>query len=152
MNRFVAPQFIDVEDKIIGPITTRQFVIIIIGFVLIFLAYKILDTTAFGILTFVVIVSILLFGFVKINGRRFHVYVASMFEALSRPKIRVWFKDNTEMRATLRKLNQEEDEDLVKSDVIPTRANIETKRLSELALLVDTGGRFSAGDDNVVDG
>ncbi|KKS92044.1 MAG: hypothetical protein UV69_C0039G0006, partial [Parcubacteria group bacterium GW2011_GWE2_43_12] len=31
MQQFVVPQFIDVEDKIIGPITVRQFIIIMVG-------------------------------------------------------------------------------------------------------------------------
>ena len=44
MNQFVAPQFIDVEDRIIGPITTRQFVMMIGGGIVIFIASRFLDT------------------------------------------------------------------------------------------------------------
>ena len=29
MDRFVVPQFIDVEDKIFGPVTVRQFLILL---------------------------------------------------------------------------------------------------------------------------
>ena len=76
MERFVAPQFIDVEDRIIGPITTRQFILMIIGGVIIFLAYKIFDMAAFALIALIVIGLVLLFGFVKINGRRFNEYMA----------------------------------------------------------------------------
>ena len=43
MQQFTVPQFIDVEDKIIGPITTRQFVIMLAGFTLIGISYKLFD-------------------------------------------------------------------------------------------------------------
>ena len=38
MQMFTVPQFIDVEDKIIGPITTRQFIICLVGLGLLVLA------------------------------------------------------------------------------------------------------------------
>ena len=44
MQQFTVPQFIDFEDKIIGPITTRQFLILMGGFVAIALCYAIFDS------------------------------------------------------------------------------------------------------------
>ena len=62
MDRFVAPQFIDVEDRIIGPITTRQFIIMVIGGVVVFVAYKILDTAGFILVTLATLLMAIIFG------------------------------------------------------------------------------------------
>lgn len=140
MERFVAPQFIDVEDKIIGPITTRQFILMIIGGVVIFLAYKIFDTMTFILIALVVAGSVVLFGFVKINDRRFNEYVASMIETLRRPRLRVWYKQVNLADITVQ--NRKEDVELIKTDFTPRQKRINSKNLRELALLVDTGGRY----------
>ena len=140
MERFVAPQFIDVEDKIIGPITTRQFILMIIGGVIIFLAYKIFDTMTFILIALVVAGLVVLFGFVKINGRRFNEYVASMIESLRRPRVRVWYKqiNLNEIAVEGKKDNNE----IIKTDFVPRQKKVNSKNLKELALLVDTGGRY----------
>ena len=43
MDQFVVPQFIDVEDKIFGPVTTRQFVILLVAGLVLFVASKLAD-------------------------------------------------------------------------------------------------------------
>lgn len=140
MNRFVAPQFIDVEDRIIGPITTRQFIMMVIGGVIAFLSYKILDTAGFILVLLIVAGLVVLFGFVKINGRRFHEFIRSIIEALRRPKVRVWYKYVT--LAEIIEENNYKEEKEVKTDFTPKRKEIEAKSLKELALIVDTGGRY----------
>ena len=52
-QRFIVPQFIDAEDKILGPITVRQFIIMIVGGLLIFAAYKLADFGLFLLEAFV---------------------------------------------------------------------------------------------------
>ena len=47
MEQITVPQFLDVEDRIIGPITVRQFVILLVGSGLIFAAYKLSDFALF---------------------------------------------------------------------------------------------------------
>ncbi len=138
----MAPQFIDVEDRIIGPITTRQFIMIVIGGVMAFLAYKFLDTSGFILIALIVMGLVVLFGFVKINGRRFHEFVGSIFEVLKRPRIRVWYKYVllSEVRA---KAVKKEDE-VIKTDLTLQRKKIKPKKLKDLALLVDTGGKYQA--------
>jgi hypothetical protein len=141
MERFVAPQFIDVEDKIIGPITTRQFIMMIIGGIIIFLAFKIFDVMAFILVALLVAGAVILFGFVKINGRRFNEYVASMIETLRRPRVRVWFKQAT-INDVLKNQREESGGEKVKTELTAGRKRINPASLKELALLVDTGGRY----------
>lgn len=54
MQQFTVPQFIDVESKIIGPLTTRQFIILLVAAIISGIAYKIFDFSLF--VTFSVIV------------------------------------------------------------------------------------------------
>ncbi len=140
MDRFVAPQFINVEDRIIGPITTRQFIMMVIGGIVCFGSFKLLDTGAFALITFIVVVFIIVFGFVKVNGRNFSQFVSSMIEAIKRPKVRVWHKQVTQ--ADLAKLQEEENVREIKSDIGPKKKVTSSQRLAELALMVDTGGRY----------
>ena len=139
MDRFVAPQFIDVEDRIIGPITTRQFIFMVIGGVIAFAAYKILDTSGFIIVALIVAIVVVVFGFIKINGRRFHEFVGSMVETIRRPRVRVWSKSVSMSEVLANRGGKKEEE--VKTDFTPRRA-VSQRRLKDLALIVDTGGRY----------
>ncbi len=140
MERFVAPQFIDVEDKIIGPITTKQFILMIAGGVVIFIAFKILDQSAAIITTLITAGLVVLFGFVKINGRRFHEFIGSMIAVLKRPRIRVWHKEINLSEIIMN--NKQVKQGVVKTDFVPKRKKIAAKNLRDLALLVDTGGKY----------
>jgi len=145
MDRFVAPQFIDVEDRIIGPITTRQFVMIIIGGVVAFASYKFFDTALFVLVSFLVSVSVILFGFVKINGRYLAPFLKSMIESLKRPSKRVWYKNIPASILDKNKEGKSDSSQIVDKNFVSKR-KIEPKSLSQLALLVDTGGKFG---DNI---
>lgn len=57
MLQFTVPQFIDVEDKIIGTITVRQFIILLVAAILIAVSYRVLDTAGFVVVTFLSVVS-----------------------------------------------------------------------------------------------
>lgn len=137
MQQFTVPQFIDVEDKIIGPITTRQFLILLGAALVIAICYKIFDFSAFlTVAIFIVIVSCI-FAFFKINGRPFHLFILNLIQTLKRPGLRVWnnaFKvfpsDEEAAPARMEKEN------------IPERKQYTTSRLAELALTVDTRGGY----------
>lgn len=140
MNHFVAPQFIDVEDRIIGPITTRQFILMIIVGIIIFVSYKLLDQSSFVLVTFVGTVYVLVVGFVKINGRHFVPYMKSMIETLRRSRVRVWCKLKPTKETMKRESQLKKD---IKSQLPARKKNISARHLKEIALFVDTGGRFT---------
>src|SRR3989339_2090179 len=105
MQQFVVPQFIEVEDQILGPITIRQFLILLVGGLINFLAYKFADFTLF-IVTVVVIGGLsLVFAFVKVNGQTFHYFVLNLIQTLRRPGLRVWGKwySNDELKYLIKK-------------------------------------------------
>ena len=138
MQQFVIPQFIDVEDKIIGPITVRQFIIMLAGGGLVFISYKLSDFTLF-LFFFIVISSITFsFAFIKINGRPLHYLVLNFFQTFRRPKIKVWQKKLSD--SELKVFSQ------TKKVVLPVQVKgknrVRASRLAELSLIVDTGGVY----------
>lgn len=138
MQQFVVPQFIDVEDKIIGPITIRQFIIILAGFLMIAIFYKLFDFSLFvalGLLTFAITG---VFAFLKINGRPFHYFVLNLWQTLKRSRLRIWRNGF---------LPAGDDYGLEQSKFAPAAPAIlakhyTTSRLAELSLIVDTKGAY----------
>jgi len=88
--QFKVPQFIDVEDKLFGPFTFRQFVYLAGGAGLIFIIYKVLPLLVgifliipVGILTFLLV-------FYKINEKPFIFYLQAGVDYLISSKLYIW--------------------------------------------------------------
>lgn len=138
MQQFVVPQFIEVEDKIFGPITTRQFLIMLVAGTLIFLAYRFGDLS---LLIFTVVVAggfSLLLAFVKVNGQNFHYVLLNIVQTLRKPSLRVWQKQYSK-----EELNylRNRDADITKEEIVKV-APVKKERIRDLALLVNTGGFY----------
>jgi len=138
-SQFVVPQFIDVEDKILGPLTVRQFIIVLIGGLIIFLAFRFGDM-AFFITALIVVGSLtLLFGFVKVGGQTFHYFLLNIFQWGKNPKKRIWKKEyaNDELNFLRKK-----DSEIKKTEVVKKEA-AKREHIRDLSLLVNTGGAYS---------
>lgn len=134
MQQFVVPQFLDVESKIIGPLTVRQFVTFLIGAGMIFLVFKLATFWMAAIEGLFIFALTGMFAFLKINGRAFHFFLLNMIQTLRRPTLKVWNKTATRQRV------QEEKQEL--PPPIPTKKRLTISRLNELSLVVDTGGAY----------
>lgn len=143
MQQFVVPQFIDVEDKVIGPITTRQFIIMLAGFLIIAIFYKIFDFSLFVVSGLIVFTISGIFAFLKINGRPFHFFVLNLLQTLKRTRLRVWqhlmIGDNygVEESYSMPTVNLAQDK------------RYTTSRLAELSLIVDTKGAYQGEENNI---
>ena len=141
-QQFVVPQFIDVEDKIIGSITTRQFLIIMGTTLILFVMYKILRFLYF-VLTGLPIVGVAAtFAFARVNGAPFHLFFLNILETYRRPKTRVWYKEinDAELRASLSAAP------IAPPVSIAPKEAISTSRLQELTLVANTGGVYNPDD------
>ncbi|MFA6304250.1 MAG: PrgI family protein [Patescibacteria group bacterium] len=137
MRQFTVPQFIDVEDKIIGPITVRQFVILIVGGLFIFLEYKLSDITFFLFIGIPTALLFVIFAFVKINGVPFHYFLLNVGQTFKKPALRVWQRTSASFH------RQEKADTSVQAAIAPYVArSMDKSHLSELALLIDTGGVY----------
>lgn len=142
MQQFTVPQFIDVESKIIGPITTRQFLIFLAAAIIIGISYSLFDFSLFLTVAVIVVAVASVFAFLKINGRPFHFFVLNFVQTLSRPRLRVW-------NHRLEFIDKEAKAPEIKKEEVtpPSKEFYHSSRLSDLALVVDTQGRYR-GDNN----
>lgn len=143
MQQFVVPQFIDVEDKIFGPITTRQFLILLIAAGIIFVAKRFADLALFALIVALVGGIALVLAFVKINGQTFHYFLLNIGQTLKKPGLRVWSKQlSHEELNYLRNLGM--NEVVVEKKEVK---RVQRSHIRDLSLLVNTGGFYKPDDE-----
>lgn len=124
--QFKVPQFIEIEDKLFGPFTFRQFAYLIGGGGLIFIIYKLLPLWIgiFIIIPVGVIAGLL--TFYKVNNRPFIYYLEAGFNYLFSSRLYIW-------KQRLAKPGQEGMDEVhssVKESLIPTNTGDKIKDLS----------------------
>ncbi len=144
MQQINVPQFLDVEDRIIGSITIRQFIELLIGGLLDFIYYKIFDFSLFLLCFIITTGFVLLLAFVKIQGQMFHMFLLNVIKTIKSPRLKIWKRDPS--LVDLNYLSKTSTKVAVVKSV--SRMNVNMSRLSELALIVDTGGVYK-GEDNI---
>ncbi|MES2930617.1 MAG: PrgI family protein [Patescibacteria group bacterium] len=88
--QFKVPQFIDVEDKIFGPFTFRQFMYLIGGAGMIYVIYKFLPLWI-GIFLMIPVAGLaVLLTFYKINNKPFIYYLQAAINYGVGSKLYVW--------------------------------------------------------------
>ncbi len=75
MQRFTVPQFIDIEDKILGPVTVRQFIILLVCVLTAAIGYKLFDFELFLIWGILWVGGGAILAFIRINGMPFHYFI-----------------------------------------------------------------------------
>ena len=144
-DKFIVPQFIDKEDQILGPITVRQFLIMLVGTFTIFIAFSIFTLPYFIFITIIILGLIATFGFVKVNGQPFHIFFINFLQTTLRPQLRVWDK---------RPIDVELRSYMAAGNITPTpkvsniKARPEGSRLRDLTLVVNTGGVYRPDEEN----
>jgi len=134
LGPFLVPQFIDIETKIIGPITTRQFLILMVAAMLDFIFYKIFYFNTFLAVGVPITSVFALFAFMKINGQPFHLFFLNIIETMKKPHIRVWQREEIKALPVDEKVE-------VKKEFLP-KPPIPQSRLTTLSLVVNTGGAY----------
>ncbi|MSR85572.1 PrgI family protein [Candidatus Uhrbacteria bacterium] len=142
-EKFVVPQFLDNEDKILGPITVRQFLIMMGATLILFIEYKVLYFGYFIAAAVLTVGIASVFAFLKINGQPFHIFFINFLQTVLRPPLRVWHKELTDLELKL----------FINTKVEEAPAPLFTKthpvstHLRDLALTVNTGGVYNADDE-----
>ena len=138
-EQFVVPQFLDVEDKILGPITARQFVILIADAIVLAILYKLLLFGYFLGAGAIILGVGLALAFIRINGQPFHYFLLNIIQTLRRPILRVWNKE----------LVSGDIKELLRVEVAPPpppkpfKEKLAATRISELTLMLNTGGAYN---------
>ncbi|HLD18166.1 MAG TPA: PrgI family protein [Patescibacteria group bacterium] len=137
-DQFVVPQFIEVEDKILGSLSVRQFLILLVGCLLTAVLYKLLSFAFFLAAAIPLLAASGVLALLKVNGMPFHFFLLNLLQSMRRPARRVWNKEWTEeeLRAALQETPHA-------SAPTPFHKTAPAgTRLQELALVVNTGGVY----------
>ncbi|PIP87451.1 hypothetical protein COW81_00255 [Candidatus Campbellbacteria bacterium CG22_combo_CG10-13_8_21_14_all_36_13] len=87
------PQFIEIEDKIFGPLTFKQFLYLIGGGGASFLLWKILPSFLAILVSAPIIALSVALAFFKMNNRPFIEVVESAFQFFMGGKLYIWKKE-----------------------------------------------------------
>ncbi len=94
--RFEVPQFIEIEDKIVGPLTWRQFVYVAGGVGIITILY--LNTSFLIAIILGVPVGALsaALAFHKVNNRPFSFFLEALISFTAKKKLYLWKKETAQ--------------------------------------------------------
>ncbi len=127
--QFKVPQFIDVEDKIFGPYTFRQFIYLAGGAGLVFVLFKLLPIYI-SILPMLAVAGLsVALTFYKVNNRPFINFLENFFNHLFRKKMFLWQKTETTTTA--------KEKEKPKPPTIVPEPKLTGSKLKELAWSLD---------------
>jgi len=137
--QYKVPQNVDIEDRVIGTLTLRQFMILLIGagFILIFNFIFVGPLRIiFWFLALLIGGVALAFAFVKYGDQRLEIFAMSAFKTITAPRKRIWKKEEV-LPQIIKKATEPKPE----SRTAPKKNLEEAKGdLEKLAELVDSGG------------
>jgi hypothetical protein len=90
--QFQVPQNIDLEDKIIGSLTLKQFIYLLVGGMLDYLFFRFLSFSAFILLALPTTIFFVAMALLRYQDQPFPKFLASLILFLIKPKRRTWGK------------------------------------------------------------
>ena len=133
--QYQVPQFIDIEDRIIGPLTLKQFIYLAFAAALLFVFWFLFKFYIWIIVALPITAAALAFAFLKINDRPFvYFFLAAVFYFI-KPRLYI-FSNIPKPRRSEEVGAPTEASEEIKSQA-PTE-KITRSKLKELALNLDT--------------
>ena len=90
MAQFQVPQFLDIESKIVGPLTLKQFAFIAAPVLISFFLFFTLNTIVWVIIAAILILTGAAFAFIKLNGRPLYIMTIHAVTFFWQPKTFFW--------------------------------------------------------------
>jgi len=138
------PQDVTREDKLVGPLTLRQFLYILGAAGLIFIAYQYyalqyLYFIAFILISLLIALLALALAFAQINGRPFGVFLLNVLHFLLGDRSLIWHKESRDV-VTAIKVHATDLKD-TKTELQERKSGKQIKmQIEQLANVLDTGG------------
>lgn len=88
--RYQVPQFIDIEDKIVGPLTLRQFLIYVGAVIILVPLYIIFDLSLFITLLIPVLGIAGMFAHFQLNGKTLFQVIMNAVNFFTRGQMYIW--------------------------------------------------------------
>lgn len=131
--QFKVPQFLDIEDKIFGPFTFREFVYLAGGAGLCFTLYKLLGLLL-GIIPMIAVAGIALaFTFYRPNNKPFINMVEAGFNFLVQDKLYIWKRRKSKITNNKLQITNEEN----KRENLENTVRLGGNKLRDLAWSLD---------------
>jgi len=99
--QFQVPQFIEIEDKIIGPFTLKQFFFLAAAGGISFVLFFIFKTWLWIIITIPLGAIAASFALIKINGQPFDAVIRAALAHYLKPRLILWRKEKPKEKAIL---------------------------------------------------
>jgi len=137
MGQYKVPQDVETEDKILGPLSIKQFIYVIIGLLWAFLMWRVFSFSIIVAIAFALPVTgfFLLLGFGRREGVPFEDYVVAFIRFLIVPRKRIWIKDDTKEQMV-----RESPKSLQTTG--SAKKEVSVGQLKQLATIIDTRGNF----------
>ena len=90
MQQFQVPQFITVEDRIIGPFTLKQFLYILGAAAIVLVTWFLFHVILFAIIGVPIAALFLAMAFMKINGQPFPTVFSNAMNYYLKPHLYLW--------------------------------------------------------------
>jgi hypothetical protein len=133
--QYAVPQFTDVEDRLIGPLTLKQFLLLLATAGVIMFFWSLLGI---GIIFFLFAIPIGLIGsaitFAKFNGRQFFSYLGPFISYLTAPKAMIFKREMVAFTLAKKSDDKRDKEQAQREKLKPEEAE---SRLKKLAYLLD---------------
>jgi len=144
--QFKVPQFLDIEDKIFGPFTFRQFVYLAGGAGLCFILYKILGLL-FGLIPMLAVAGfVLALAFYRPNNKPLLNMLEAGFKFYAQNKLYIW-KRRTQKKEVAQKEEEKEKANAEKERMEFNKRNLTGSKLKDLAWSLDVLDLRKEGDN-----
>jgi|SRR5690606_25627189 len=138
------PQDVTREDRLIGPLTLKQFLYLLFGGAIIFTAYQYyinfyLYFIEFASISLIVASLTVALAFAQINGRPFGIFLINLWGYLFSPKMLVWEKQESMPIKVHQNPTTNASDDKNKG----AKKGANASQLELLAQVLDTGGKMN---------
>ncbi len=131
--QYQVPQFIEIEDKIFGPLTFKQFLYVGGGAAVGFIIWVALPKILAVLIGAPIVGFFMAAAFYKVNGRPFLSFVEGAVKYLSSSKLYIWKKTEKKLE------KNKEEESQIPQTIIP---KLSQSKLREISWGLDVHDRF----------
>jgi hypothetical protein len=124
--QYNVPQFIDIEDHIVGPLTAKQLGWLTMGGVILLVLWGILDMSAFIIAAILIAPLFAALAFYQPSGQPLIKFVLSSVFFMFHPKVYVWkkFPGKTKIEKREKKIIKEAPKKILTKEKVEELSNI----------------------------
>lgn len=126
---FNVPQYIDVEDKVAGPLTAKQLLWMIGMGASLMILWNLFDKASFFVIAIPVTCAFVALAFYRPYGQPLIMFIGSAILFIVRPKVYVWSRPS--------KVSRQRQSDEVAEKTTPVGKNLTADEVSRLAKIVD---------------